>query len=136
MFVINADCFNKILHFVSAQYLWCEKWPQMATRNVCDYHSNFECTVISFRYNVEEDCWTKVANMHSKRIGVGCTVVNRLLYAVGGFDGQCRLRSVECYHPENNEWLEIKPMKRQRSGAGRSSLNCLYHYNRARTLSV
>lgn len=85
------------------------------------YHS-FALSWFSFpsRYNVEEDKWTKVANMHSKRIGVGCTVVNRLLYAVGGFDGQHRLSSVECYHPENDEWLEVKPMKRQRSGAGKS----------------
>ena len=57
--------------------------------------------------------------MGVKRIGVGAAVVNRLLYAVGGFDGVNRLNSVECYHPENDEWRMVAPMNTTRSGAGR-----------------
>jgi len=45
-----------------------------------------------------------------------------LLYAIGGFDGEERLSSVECYHPENNEWTMVSPMKCTRSGAGVASL--------------
>jgi kelch-like protein 19 len=45
-----------------------------------------------------------------------------LLYAIGGFDGKDRLSSVECYHPENNEWTMVSPMKCTRSGAGVASL--------------
>lgn len=60
--------------------------------------------------------------MNHKRIGLGCAVVNRLLYAIGGFDGTERLKSGECYHPENNEWTMIKPMKCARSGAGAAAL--------------
>lgn len=56
--------------------------------------------------------------MHTKRLAVGCAVVNRLLYAIGGFDGVNRLNSVECYHPENNEWTMVSSMHTQRSGAG------------------
>ena len=56
--------------------------------------------------------------MNSKRIGVGVAVVNRLLYAVGGFDGQNRLRSVECYNPDKDEWQYVAPMNTTRSGAG------------------
>lgn len=56
--------------------------------------------------------------MNCKRVGVGVAVVNRLLYAIGGFDGNERLASAECYHPENNEWTLITPMKCARSGAG------------------
>lgn len=56
--------------------------------------------------------------MHYRRLGVGLAVVNRLMYAVGGFDGNDRLRTCECYHPENNEWTIIPPMKTGRSGAG------------------
>ena len=59
-----------------------------------------------------------VCGMGSKRIGVGCAVVNRMLYAVGGFDGQRRLASVERYHPENDEWCFVKSMQVARSGAG------------------
>lgn len=57
--------------------------------------------------------------MQSKRMGVGLAVVNRLLYAIGGFDGDSRLATVECYHPENNEWTTVPPMKHGRSGSGK-----------------
>ena len=60
--------------------------------------------------------------MKTKRIGVGCAVVNRLLYAVGGYDGNNRLNSVECYHPENDEWITVASMNTHRSGAGKRSL--------------
>lgn len=56
--------------------------------------------------------------MHYKRLGVGIAVVNRLLYAIGGFDGTERLKSIECYHPENNAWTLIPSMNIGRSGAG------------------
>lgn len=61
--------------------------------------------------------------MHSKRLGVGVAVVNRLLYAIGGFDGKERLASMECYHPENNAWTILPSMKTGRSGAGVAALN-------------
>lgn len=61
--------------------------------------------------------------MHEKRLGVGVVVVNRLLYAIGGFDGNQRLASVECYHPENNEWSYLQPMSCGRSGAGVATIN-------------
>lgn len=61
--------------------------------------------------------------MHSKRFGVGVAVVNRLLYAIGGFDGNDRLASMECYHPENNAWTILPSMKLGRSGAGVAALN-------------
>ena len=56
--------------------------------------------------------------MATCRIGVGLAVVNRLLYVVGGYDGESRLSTVECYHPENNEWHLTAPMNVTRSGAG------------------
>jgi len=49
-------------------------------------------------------------------------IFNRLLYAIGGFDGKDRLSSVECYHPENDEWTMVSSMKCSRSGAGVASL--------------
>ena len=59
--------------------------------------------------------------MGCARLGVGVAVVNRLLYAVGGFDGARRIASVECYHPENNCWNEVAPMHIARSGAGKKT---------------
>lgn len=58
--------------------------------------------------------------MHSKRLGVGVTVVNRLLYAIGGYDAKNRLATVECYHPENNAWTMVPSMNIARSGAGKT----------------
>lgn len=60
--------------------------------------------------------------MLTRRIGVGVAVLNRLLYAVGGFDGSARLSSAECYHPEQDAWRAIAPMATIRSGAGEAGL--------------
>lgn len=70
-------------------------------------------------YEPDFDRWTRVQSMHFKRLGVGIAIVNRLLYAIGGFNGKERLKSCECYHPENNEWTVIPPMNVGRSGAGK-----------------
>lgn len=70
------------------------------------------------RYEPEHDKWYLVAPMLTRRIGVGVAVLNRLLYAIGGFDGTNRLNSAECYYPERNEWRMITPMNSIRSGAG------------------
>lgn len=69
-------------------------------------------------YDPDNDRWTLVQPMHFKRLGVGVAVVCRMLYAIGGFNGEARLTSIECYHPENNAWTILPPMKTGRSGAG------------------
>lgn len=71
------------------------------------------------RYDPERDQWQLVAPMLTRRIGVGVAVINRLLYAVGGFDGANRLSSCECYNPERDEWKTMAPMNTVRSGAGK-----------------
>uniref|UniRef100_A0A8C0HSA8 Kelch like ECH associated protein 1 n=1 Tax=Buteo japonicus TaxID=224669 RepID=A0A8C0HSA8_9AVES len=53
------------------------------------------CVCVSPRYEPERDEWQLVAPMLTRRIGVGVAVLNRLLYAVGGFDGSARLSSAE-----------------------------------------
>ena len=71
------------------------------------------------RYDPERDQWQLVAPMLTRRIGVGVAVINRLLYAVGGFDGTSRLSSCECYNPELDEWKTMAAMNTVRSGAGK-----------------
>lgn len=73
---------------------------------------------MSRRYDPEKDQWQLVAPMLTRRIGVGVAVINRLLYAVGGYDGANRLSSCECYNPERDEWKTMASMKTLRSGAG------------------
>lgn len=86
------------------------------------FHNQF-VFVIRLSYDPELDRWFLVQPMHAKRLGVGVVVVNRLLYALAGFNGTDRLASVECYHPENNEWSFVPPMTCGRSGAGVAAIN-------------
>lgn len=78
--------------------------------------------LVLHRYDPEQDQWQLVAPMLTRRIGVGVAVINRLLYAVGGFDGTNRLSSCECYNPEKDEWKTMAPMNTVRSGAGKKEL--------------
>ncbi|KAL6437290.1 hypothetical protein ACFW04_005064 [Cataglyphis niger] len=88
-------------------------------------------------YNADDKTWTQHAKLIVPRSGLGGAFLkgmfyavggrhnspgSRLLYAIGGFDGKDRLSSVECYHPENDEWTMVPAMKCNRSGAGVASL--------------
>jgi len=74
--------------------------------------------------------------MATRRLGAGLAVVNRLLYVVGGYDGESRLSTVECYHPENNEWQLVAPMSVTRSGAGELTVCCSSHSIRLHRIDV
>lgn len=47
------------------------------------------------RYDPQSNEWHMVAPMSKRRCGVGVAVLNELLYAVGGHDGQSYLNSIE-----------------------------------------
>ena len=47
------------------------------------------------RYDPQSNEWRMVAPMSKRRCGVGVAVLNDLLYAVGGHDGQSYLNSIE-----------------------------------------
>ncbi len=49
-------------------------------------------------------------NLNSSSIQM-CLRVCPQVYAVGGYDGQSRLSSVECYDSFSNRWTEVAPMK-------------------------
>ena len=94
------------------------KYRVVVVRFFCNYHKVWwHC-----RYDPDLDTWTVMSPMATCRIGVGLAVVNRLLYVVGGYDGESRLSTVECYHPENNEWHLTAPMNVTRSGAGEGTV--------------
>lgn len=85
---------------------------------ICSRTSSSDHRLPSCRYDPEKDQWQLVAAMLTRRIGVGVAVINRLLYAVGGFDGANRLGSCECYNPDRDEWTSMASMNTVRSGAG------------------
>lgn len=47
------------------------------------------------RFDPQTSEWRMVAPMSKRRCGVGVAVLNDLLYAVGGHDGQSYLNSIE-----------------------------------------
>lgn len=49
------------------------------------------------RFDPQTVDWKMVAPMSKRRCGVGVAVLNDLLYAVGGHDGQSYLNSIERY---------------------------------------
>lgn len=80
--------------------------------------------------------WHCVAPMSKRRCGVGVAVLNDLLYAVGGHDGQSYLNSIErylflhrhrpytlhmafSYDPHTNQWsTDVAPTSTCRTSVG------------------
>lgn len=58
--------------------------------------------------------WEKCQPMTTARSRVGVAVVNGLLYAIGGYDGQLRLSTVEVYNPEMDSWSKVESMNSKR----------------------
>ncbi|XP_074072989.1 kelch-like protein 35 [Macrotis lagotis] len=54
--------------------------------------------------------WVRAASLNEGRWRHKMAVLQGRLYAVGGFDGVCRLGSVECYDPFSNTWTPITPL--------------------------
>lgn len=68
------------------------------------------CYVVScvYRYDPQTDVWTAVAPMSISRDAVGVCLLGDRLYAVGGYDGQVYLNTVEAYDPQTNEWTQVR----------------------------
>ncbi|XP_020379528.1 kelch-like protein 18 [Rhincodon typus] len=62
--------------------------------------------------------WERCQEMTTSRSRVGVAMVNGLLYAIGGFDGQSRLNTVEVYNPETDKWTKVASMNSKRSAMG------------------
>ncbi|NWQ78163.1 KLHL1 protein, partial [Columbina picui] len=56
------------------------------------------------RYDPKTDTWTMVAPLSMPRDAVGVCLLGDRLYAVGGYDGQTYLNTMEAYDPQTNEW--------------------------------
>lgn len=57
----------------------------------------------------------------------GVAVVGGLVYAVGGFNGSLRVRTVDVYDPAKDIWSSAASMEARRSTLGSAVLNgCIY----------
>uniref|UniRef100_A0A1I7ZLE3 BTB domain-containing protein n=1 Tax=Steinernema glaseri TaxID=37863 RepID=A0A1I7ZLE3_9BILA len=67
--------------------------------------------------------WTQATPMTTYRSRVGVAVLHRDLYAIGGFDGHDRLRTVEVMRSDTHQWEEIAPLNNKRSALAAAALN-------------
>nr|XP_021138959.1 kelch-like protein 24 [Columba livia] len=62
-------------------------------------------------YNSQLNIWIRVASLNKGRWRHKMAVLLGKVYVVGGYDGQNRLSSVECYDSFSNRWTEVAPLK-------------------------
>ncbi|XP_045210160.2 kelch-like protein 18 [Mercenaria mercenaria] len=67
--------------------------------------------------------WMVAEAMSTMRSRVGVTVLNGLLYAIGGYDGQDRLSTVEVFEQDTKRWKKVASMNCKRSALGATALN-------------
>lgn len=51
------------------------------------------------------------------RDAIGVALLGGCLIAVGGYDGNHYLKTVEQFDPESNEWTQLSPLTCNRAGA-------------------
>lgn len=61
--------------------------------------------------------------MHCRRCYVSVTVLDGIIYALGGYDGVNRQNSAERYDPKSNQWTMMQSMNKQRSDAHACALD-------------
>ncbi|XP_069831630.1 kelch-like protein 24 isoform X1 [Dendropsophus ebraccatus] len=62
-------------------------------------------------YNSQLNIWIRVASLNKGRWRHKMAVLLGKVYVVGGYDGQNRLSSVECYDSFSNRWTDVAPLK-------------------------
>ena len=62
-------------------------------------------------YDTVNEMWLNVAPMTTARIRHGVTILDGMIYAVGGqCDDDVSVRTVERYNPVSNKWFDVTPM--------------------------
>ncbi|KAK1661880.1 hypothetical protein QYE76_050039 [Lolium multiflorum] len=69
----------------------------------CNAHRSLE------RYDPREGCWTQLASMKIKRACHSVAVLGETLYALGGYDGNQMVSTVEIFDPRANSWRISSP---------------------------
>ena len=71
----------------------------------------------------QDDRWFHLSEMPGRRCRCGVAVVRGRVYAVGGFNGSLRVRTVDMYDPTADTWSSIASMEARRSTLGVAVLN-------------
>ena len=67
--------------------------------------------------------WTEKTSMPTARAYLSTSVVNRKIYAIGGYDGQRVFSTVEEYDPATDTWTKKASMPTARGGLSTSVVN-------------
>lgn len=72
--------------------------------------------------------------MSDSFIRAGLASVCGRIYAIGGFNGSLRVRTVDLYEPNLDQWFPAPDMETRRSTLGVAVLNnCIYAVRRMKT---
>ncbi|RWS24101.1 Ring canal kelch-like protein [Leptotrombidium deliense] len=75
-------------------------------------------------YDFCTDQWYEIpSELPTRRCRAGVAVLNGLVYAIGGFNGSLRVRTVDCFDPQANRWISCPSMEARRSTLGVCVLN-------------
>ncbi len=77
-------------------------------------------------YDFAIEKWVDLSSeLPTRRCRAGLAVLNGIVYAIGGFNGSLRVRTVDCYDPQTNQWTTCPSMEARRSTLGVGVLNNL-----------
>nr|XP_046908347.1 kelch-like protein 18 [Dermatophagoides farinae] len=74
-------------------------------------------------YDPQTKRWRMAEAMSMMRSRVGVAVMERKLYAIGGYNGFDRLNTVEVYDSKVKQWKRVKSMHYRRSAVGAAALS-------------
>jgi len=73
----------------------------------------------------QEERWRLLSDTPTRRCRAGLAYLThiRKLYAIGGFNGSLRVKTVEAFDPKNGQWSSAAPMNARRSTLGVAIIN-------------
>ena len=74
------------------------------------------------RYNVDMQAWESFHRLTHPRAWPSAAVFRDSIYVIGGYDGQLRLKSVECFNEDELKWKRLGDMVEYRAGCGSAVL--------------
>lgn len=88
------------------------KWKQQESASSNSYDN--KCSVTAEKFDFSTQKWTVLGKMGDPRRALSAVSLPNGVYAIGGYDGEKYLNSVERYDQDSDEWVKVKPMNTKR----------------------
>lgn len=79
-----------------------------------------ECMKSTEFYDSQTNKWIPAADMSVPRGRFSTEIVQDVIYAVGGSNGQIEQKTVECYSYETNKWSTISEVAKAKVSQGKN----------------